>query len=111
MIETNLKPKQLLEKFIKIELKYGRNRTKIDKYEARIIDIDILLIKGHKINTQYLIVPHPRISIRKFVLTTLLDIIPNWVHEIENKTIENLYQNCKDISKVNYYGKLSIHSS
>ena len=75
-IKTTKMPAQLLELLMKIENQLGRVRT--EKNAARTIDLDILLYGNRKINTERLIVPHPRMLQRDFVLIPLNEIEPLW---------------------------------
>lgn len=62
--------------------------------------MDILFYDDLVLNTDELSIPHPRLHERSFVLTPLLDIVPDLVHPILNKTIWELYDECKDLSEV-----------
>ena len=77
-IETNLLPIELLDYIKQIELNLGRKNTNI-KNLPRIIDIDILVFKNLKINSEILTVPHPLIAERKFVIKPWNDIAPNLI--------------------------------
>ena len=74
-LETALEPEDLLDVCQTIEKQLGRP-TEHGKWEARTIDLDILLYDDRKINTSRLTVPHPEISKRGFVLEPLYDIAP-----------------------------------
>jgi len=71
-IETDLAPKALLEALNKIEKKLGRVRGM--KNTARTMDLDILYYGGEIINDKELIVPHPEIHKREFVLKGLREL-------------------------------------
>jgi 2-amino-4-hydroxy-6-hydroxymethyldihydropteridine diphosphokinase len=71
-IETDLKPMPLLKELNGIEEKLGRKRTV--KNAARTVDLDILYYGDEKINEKDLIVPHPMISEREFVLKGLREL-------------------------------------
>ena len=87
-IKTNLKPKDIIEKLLFIENHFGRIRKK--KNEPRVIDLDLLCYGNLKINNSNLIIPHPRLHIRKFVIKPICDINPLWEHPILKKTAINL---------------------
>lgn len=69
-------PESLLEKTQAIEAAYGRDRSKEIRNGPRSLDIDIELFGNEQINTEKLLVPHPRIYERAFVLVPLLEILP-----------------------------------
>jgi 2-amino-4-hydroxy-6-hydroxymethyldihydropteridine diphosphokinase len=93
-IATNLQAAETLETILSIEKKMGRIRTV--KNAPRIIDIDILFFNNEIINQSDLIVPHPEIQNRRFVLTPLYEIAPQMIHPVLNKTIEQLLSQCPD---------------
>lgn len=75
-VETELAPRQLLEATQRIEKDMGRaHKTKDKQYEDRIIDIDILLYDELKINEPDLIIPHPLMEEREFVMVPLKEIL------------------------------------
>lgn len=97
-VETDFSPKALLRLIKNIEQSMGRN-TSVQK-GPRIIDIDILLAGDTVISTEELVIPHPRIEERNFVLFPLREISPGTVHPLLKKTIEDLWKNSKDQSLV-----------
>ncbi|MBI3026752.1 2-amino-4-hydroxy-6-hydroxymethyldihydropteridine diphosphokinase [Candidatus Woesearchaeota archaeon] len=86
--QTSLKPKELLEFLLSIEKKLGRVRT--IRYGPRTIDLDILFYDDMIIREDNLVVPHPRLHERLFVLVPLKDICPDFIHPALNKTISEL---------------------
>jgi 2-amino-4-hydroxy-6-hydroxymethyldihydropteridine diphosphokinase len=98
LIESKFSAKEILQKILKIEEDMGRVRTV--KNAARIIDIDILFFNKEVINEPNLNVPHGEIANRRFVLTPLNELAPNFVHPVFNKSIHNLLANCTDELKV-----------
>lgn len=74
-INTILPPAQLLHALLTVEQELGRKR--IIRWGPRNIDLDILLYNQENIETETLIVPHPRMHERAFVLVPLLEIQPN----------------------------------
>ena len=89
-LESNLKANELLNEIKKIEKKLGRIRIK--KNEPRTCDIDIIDFNGEIIKNDELIVPHPRLHLRNFVIYPLKEIEPNWLHPIFNKNIDSFFQ-------------------
>lgn len=96
VFNSNLKAIDVLNEILLIEKQLGRDRTKQKKWEQRPIDIDILFYGNEIIDLPELIVPHPFIQNRKFILSPLLEVLPNFVHPLFNKTIQELFINCKD---------------
>ncbi len=94
--ETSLSALELIHELLNIELKMGRTRNTQNKWEERIIDIDILFYNQEVINTAMLIVPHPRLHERKFTLKPLLEIAPNLFHPVLKKTIQELFKESND---------------
>lgn len=86
--ETELKPMELLDFLQSIEKKLGRVRT--IKNGPRTIDLDILFYGDKIINEDMLIIPHPRLHERLFVLEPLKELSPNFVHPLLNRSIEEL---------------------
>ena len=85
-------PSLLLEYLHNLEIEMGRK--KIKNNISRTIDIDILDFKGEIIN-QKLILPHPRMHTRKFVLNPMEKIAPNWTHPVYKKKINFLIAKIK----------------
>ena len=63
------------------------------KWEARVIDLDILDYDGKILNSKTLILPHPEMIHRRFVLEPLNEIAGSIIHPLENKTILELLNN------------------
>ena len=78
---------------------FGRKRTS-KKYSERNIDIDIIYYNDLIINSEKLILPHPRIHLRKFVLLPLVEVLPNYIHPVLKKTNKELLFLCSDQGKV-----------
>lgn len=99
-VSTNLTPEKLLKTVLEIETAMGRKRGVAEKYEARIIDIDVLLFDDEIIFYENLKVPHPSMLDRKFVMVPLTEIAPNMKHPIAKKTILICLQSCDDASDI-----------
>ncbi|HUQ97389.1 MAG TPA: 2-amino-4-hydroxy-6-hydroxymethyldihydropteridine diphosphokinase [Chitinophagaceae bacterium] len=93
-LQTFSKPHALLQQLLHIEISLGRIREK--KYGPRLIDIDILLYDDQVIQTPELIVPHPELQNRRFALTCLADIAPDFIHPVFQKPIAVLLAECTD---------------
>ncbi|HEY8513801.1 MAG TPA: 2-amino-4-hydroxy-6-hydroxymethyldihydropteridine diphosphokinase [Cyclobacteriaceae bacterium] len=97
-ISTSFDPHELLDGVNAIEVQMGRVRNV--KWDARIIDIDILFYGGQIIHNARLDIPHPGIPFRRFTLEPLAEMIPNFVHPELQKTVSALLAECPDHSEV-----------
>lgn len=95
-LKTALKPVALLDTLLQIEVDLGRVRRQEDGYQPRSLDIDILYYGTETFFTERLVIPHPEMPFRKFVLKPLADIAPQFYHPVLNKDTRNLIQECKD---------------
>lgn len=98
-IQTTHTPEKLLSILLDIETLMGRIRS-TGKYEARIIDIDILFYDELNIQSDSLTVPHPMLHLRRFALAPLCEIAPTLIHPLLNKTIQALLKECPDNGSV-----------
>jgi len=96
-IKTILTPYELLKVTQDIETKYGRQGK--GQYDPRTLDIDILLYGDHIISEDDLIIPHPMMHLRGFVLHPLVEIAPTVQHPSLQESIQDIYQ-----SYVRLYG-------
>lgn len=85
---TYLEPGQLLKHLKRLEVALGRQATFPNG--PRTIDIDILFFGDRILNTPELTLPHPRLHERGFVLLPLMDLAPELVHPLLNKSIREL---------------------
>src|ERR1035438_9730467 len=84
LLETGLMEGKLMETIFQIETLLGRVRIQ-KKYEPRTIDIDILFFNGIIVNKGGLIIPHPLLQERRFVLDPLAEIAPEFIHPVFQK--------------------------
>ena len=98
-ISTNKSSLDLLEFILSIEEVSGRERKK--KNEARILDLDMIDYKKKILYIKNkLIIPHPRMHERSFVLQPLSELNPKWMHPIKKKGIKELIRNLNDKQKI-----------
>lgn len=99
-LQTSLAPEYVLEMLLQIETDLGRTRTQTDVYEARVIDLDVILVDNAIINTKTLQVPHPEMHKRKFVLQPLCDIAQHVLHPAFKVDVQQLLLQCEDVSEI-----------
>lgn len=93
-VETALSPHELLEELLAIEKKMGRLRK--EKWGPRNIDLDILLFDDEIICEDNLVIPHPYLHKREFVLESLKEIAPNKTHPVMKKSMKDLFEKVKN---------------
>ncbi|GAA0417874.1 2-amino-4-hydroxy-6-hydroxymethyldihydropteridine diphosphokinase [Cocleimonas flava] len=103
-VETTLDPETLLDAMQKIENDNDRVREGVKRWGARTLDLDLLFYGDQEIDSRRLIVPHPRICERSFVLYPLRDLIKDTKDNLtidKSTTIEDCINNLSDIEKNN----------
>jgi 2-amino-4-hydroxy-6-hydroxymethyldihydropteridine diphosphokinase len=98
-LDTSLDPFRLLDVLHEIEFLCGRT-TNAERYAPRTMDIDILLVDDLVIASESLLLPHPLIQARRFVLQPLSELAPALIHPLEKKTIRQLLETCTDERRV-----------
>ncbi|MGA3008691.1 MAG: 2-amino-4-hydroxy-6-hydroxymethyldihydropteridine diphosphokinase [Terracidiphilus sp.] len=89
-LETELAPRELLDGLLAIEQEFGRDRASGIANGPRTLDLDILLLGDLEIRSPELLIPHPRLAQRAFVLTPLNEIAPDIVVPGCGKTVAQL---------------------
>ncbi len=98
LIHTTSSAQKILSQVLKVEKKLGRVRTAKLGYESRLIDIDVIAFDEEIITSEKLIIPHPLMQNRNFVLLPLQDLNLDWKHPILKKTISELLDDAPDES-------------
>lgn len=97
-LETDVTPRSLLMVLREIERSLGRDEA--DRSGPRTIDLDILFYGQHVIDEAGLVVPHPRLHQRRFVLMPLSELDPLFVHPTLQRTVDQMLAEVKDQSEV-----------
>ena len=104
-IET-MKNRTKLFQFLKsIETLMGRENTR--KNGPRLIDLDILFFNDEVIKERNLLIPHPRLHERRFVLEPMHELSPQWVHPLFKQTISELRSSLGKDQKIRKQGKIN----
>ena len=98
-LSTGRTPGEILIMIKTIEKTLGRSRTS-GKYLSRTIDIDILFYNELTLQQPDLIIPHPLIPERRFILEPMHEIAPGFSHPVLHKTVARLLKECTDLSEV-----------
>lgn len=100
-VETDLSAEELMHVLLAIESKMGRER--MQKWEPRIIDLDIIFYREEIHQTSLIQIPHPELQNRAFVLQPLLDLNPQFKHPIFQQSIAELWDLCPDQLSVSIF--------
>jgi 2-amino-4-hydroxy-6-hydroxymethyldihydropteridine diphosphokinase len=104
-LRTSLKPPELLTAIKSIERRLGRVESTERRYGPRVIDLDIIffgdmVIDNNDPNAQErLVIPHPLMQERAFVLAPLADIAPNIIHPVLKRSVNELFDSLPEIEK------------
>ena len=102
-IETVYDPSFILSEILKIEIKLGRVREGDQRYNSRLIDIDILFFNDEIITEENLTIPHPGIPDRMFTLLPMQELAGSFIHPGSLKSIREMIHECSDPLNVYLY--------
>ena len=94
-------PEQMLARMLRIEFALGRIRDV--HLGPRTIDLDLLIYKDERRDTEFLRLPHPRMHLRRFVLEPLNELVPTLEHPVLKQSISDLLESSEDLSAVNIW--------
>ena len=97
-IQTSLSPLSLLHTLKNIETAIGRQHR--IRWGPREIDLDILIYGDLCLHTEKLVIPHPEMHRRRFVLVPLAEIVPDLVHPVFQETVQTLLERLEDDKSV-----------
>ncbi len=100
LLQVKTSPQLLLETLLGIEAQFGRVRR--ERWGPRSLDLDLLLYDDLILDTPNLVLPHPRMRERAFVLVPLAEIAPDWVEPGAGIAIAELVQavDCSGVSRI-----------
>lgn len=98
VLNSELKPGDILARIQSIEKEAGRTRT--EKWGPRTLDIDILFYDDRIIRESGLEIPHPGIPERRFILEPMHEVLPHFVHPASGQRMDELLAACGDASRV-----------
>ena len=103
---TSVSPTQMMARLLRIEYLLGRKDKSLNK--PRTVDLDILFFGDTQLDSEFLVLPHPRLHLRRFVLKPLSKIAPNFVHPVFQKEIGDILAECEDTSEVKRWNPNSV---
>ena len=101
IIETELNPLEVLQYLKKIESLLGR--VEGERWGPRNIDLDLLFLEREVFHSSELLLPHPRLHERNFVLLPLQEVLPEWVHPTYQMNVPDLLRYCRDEGLITLY--------
>ncbi len=97
VVDAKLEPKAMMRELLGIEAELGRVRHhEADGYTSRTADLDIMYYGQRVVVAPTLMVPHPRLHLRRFALLPLCEMAPDLVHPVFRASQQELLQRCPD---------------
>ncbi len=90
LLDTGLEPTALMQALLAIESEMGRSRIGVPAKGPRIIDLDLIWFDRLVLDSPGLILPHPAMAERAFVLEPLAQLAPEWVHPVLGLSVEEM---------------------
>jgi len=97
-LDTQLHAQQLFDLCQETERGLGRDAE--NRQGPRTMDLDILFFGQHTIHQPHLTIPHPRLHLRRFILTPMIELDPAWNHPVLNTSMRELFDQVRDSSQV-----------
>ncbi|NEQ42685.1 MAG: 2-amino-4-hydroxy-6-hydroxymethyldihydropteridine diphosphokinase [Leptolyngbya sp. SIOISBB] len=94
LLKSDLSPESLLRLLLLVETEFGRVRR--ERWGARLLDLDLLLVGEQQLKTPILELPHPRMWERAFVLVPLAEIAPQWCNPLSGQAIADIRATLSD---------------
>lgn len=104
-VSTRFTAEEVLQELLKIEANAGRKRSESKNYQNRSLDLDIIFYEDKVIKTENLVVPHPQMQHRKFVLMPLVDIAAREIHPLLEQSVSSLLSTVDDKAEINIIAK------
>jgi 2-amino-4-hydroxy-6-hydroxymethyldihydropteridine diphosphokinase len=101
LVETDQNPLEVLQYLKKIEALMGREEG--ERWGPRLIDLDLLFLDREIFHSSELLLPHPRLHERNFVLLPLQEVFSEWVHPTYQMNVRDLLRHCQDEGIVTLY--------
>lgn len=105
-VTTTLRPRELLRLVQRVEAAHGRNRANELRWGPRSLDIDVLLYDDRVVAEPDLVVPHPRLTERAFVLVPLAEVLPPGARLPDGTTVTSHLARLAPVSGVELYVRL-----
>jgi 2-amino-4-hydroxy-6-hydroxymethyldihydropteridine diphosphokinase len=90
LIDWAAGPRSLLDRCRELEVATGRNRENEETWGPRFLDLDLLIAASAVCRGPDLEIPHPRLHQRRFALEPAVELVPDWIHPLLGRTIEEL---------------------